>query len=66
MANWDDKTKFFFKVFLGTPLKLWASVGHWALWHFDLSKYTPKQHPRVRRAGGKSKVGQGHEQRVQS
>jgi len=32
---------------LGTPLKLWASVGHWALWHFDLKKYTEKQHPRV-------------------
>ncbi|KAF5828427.1 chloroplast w6 desaturase [Dunaliella salina] len=36
-----------FKVFLGTPLKLWASVGHWAIWHFDLSKYKPKEHPRV-------------------
>ena len=36
-----------FKAFLGTPLKLWASVGHWALWHFDLKKYTEKQHPRV-------------------
>lgn len=37
-----------FKIFLGTPLKLWASVGHWALWHFDLKKFTEKQHPRVR------------------
>lgn len=37
----------FFKFFLGTPLKLWASVGHWAIWHFDLSKYKPKEHPRV-------------------
>lgn len=37
-----------FKFFLGTPLKLWASVGHWALWHFDISKFTQKQRARVR------------------
>ena len=36
-----------FKIFLGSPLKLWASVGHWALWHFDLSLYTDKQKPRA-------------------
>ena len=47
LANWNAPTRWLFKIFLGTPLKLWASVGHWALWHFDLSKYTPKQHPRV-------------------
>ncbi|KAJ9517723.1 hypothetical protein QJQ45_004010 [Haematococcus lacustris] len=35
------------KLFLGSPLKLWASVGHWAIWHFDLNKYTQKQRPRV-------------------
>lgn len=35
------------QVFLGTPLKLWASVGHWLVWHFDLNKYTPKQRTRV-------------------
>ncbi len=35
------------KLFLGSPLKLWASVGHWAIWHFDLKKYTEKQKPRV-------------------
>ena len=36
-----------YKTFLGSPLKLWASVGHWALWHFDLNKYTEQQRPRV-------------------
>ena len=35
------------QTFLGSPLKLWASVGHWAIWHFDLNKYTEKQRPRV-------------------
>ena len=38
-----------FKTFLASPLKLWASVGHWALWHFNLNLYTEKQKPRVRR-----------------
>jgi hypothetical protein len=37
-----------YKFFLGTPLKLWASVGHWALWHFNINKFTEKQRPRVR------------------
>lgn len=32
-----------FKFFLGTPLKLWASIGHWWIWHFDLSKYSEAQ-----------------------
>jgi len=36
------------KAFFGTPLKLWASVGHWAIWHFNISKFTQKQRPRVR------------------
>jgi hypothetical protein len=36
------------KFFLGSPLKLWASVGHWALWHFDINKFTDRQKPRVR------------------
>ena len=36
------------KVFFGTPLKLWASVGHWAIWHFNINKFTQKQRPRVR------------------
>lgn len=33
---------------LCSPLKLWASVGHWLVWHFDLSKYTEAQQTRVK------------------
>ena len=47
MDNWSPTAAAVFKFFLGTPLKLWASVGHWAIWHFDLNKYTEKQRPRV-------------------
>lgn len=47
MEAWSPAAAAAFKFFLGTPLKLWASVGHWAIWHFDLSKYTEKQKPRV-------------------
>lgn len=35
------------KLFLGSPLKLWASVGHWWIYHFDTTKYTEEQKPRV-------------------
>ena len=45
--KWDESTANIFKFFLGSPLKVFASVGHWALWHFDLNKYTEKQRPRV-------------------
>lgn len=48
MAKWSPTQRTLFKAFLGSPLKLWASVGHWAIWHFDLNKYTEKQRPRVR------------------
>lgn len=34
---------FVYKTFLGSPLKLFASIGHWALWHFDLNKYSEQQ-----------------------
>jgi len=34
---------FVYKFFLGSPLKLFASIGHWAIWHFDLNKYTEQQ-----------------------
>ncbi|KIY93798.1 omega-6 fatty acid desaturase (delta-12desaturase) [Monoraphidium neglectum] len=47
VEKWTPTQKSIFKLFLGTPLKLWASVGHWWIWHFDLSKYTEKQKPRV-------------------
>jgi len=39
---------FLYKTFLGSPLKLWASVGHWLIWHFNLDLYTEKQRPQVR------------------
>ncbi|KAG2443292.1 hypothetical protein HYH02_009362 [Chlamydomonas schloesseri] len=47
MKKWDPTSAMLYKIFLGTPLKLWASVGHWLVWHFDLKKYTPKQQTRV-------------------
>lgn len=30
------------------PLRPWASIGHWALWHFDLNKYRDSEKPRVK------------------
>ena len=45
----DGTTGKIYKFFLGTPLKLWASVGHWAIWHFNINKFSEKQRPRVRR-----------------
>lgn len=45
--KWDSGSGTLAKVFLGTPLKLWASVGHWLIWHFDLNKFNAKQRPRV-------------------
>ena len=48
LEKWGTVQKTLFKVFLGSPLKLWASVGHWWLWHFNLDLYTDKQKPRVR------------------
>ena len=47
LEKWGVVQRTLFKIFLGSPLKLWASVGHWALWHFDLSLYTDRQKPRV-------------------
>ncbi len=48
LDKWGDgATGKIFKFFLGTPLKLWASVGHWAIWHFNVNKFTQKQRPRV-------------------
>lgn len=47
IAKWTPTQKAIYQTFLGSPLKLWASVGHWWIWHFDLSKYTEKQKPRV-------------------
>lgn len=47
VENWAGPRAALFKIFLGSPLKLWASVGHWAIWHFNLNLYTEKQKPRV-------------------
>lgn len=47
IEKWSPMQKTLYQVFLGSPLKLWASVGHWWIWHFDLAKYTEKQKPRV-------------------
>ena len=45
--SWGPVKGALYKFFLGSPLKLWASVGHWAIWHFNLGLYTEKQKPRV-------------------
>lgn len=48
LDQWKGTFKgWLFKTFLGSPLKSWASVGHWLIWHFDLTKYTDKQQDRV-------------------
>jgi omega-6 fatty acid desaturase (delta-12 desaturase) len=47
VEKWSPWQSTLYKTFLGSPLKLWASVGHWWIWHFDLNKYTEKQKPRV-------------------
>lgn len=47
MQSWNPFTKITASLFLGSPLKCWASIGHWAIWHFDSSKYTEKQMERV-------------------
>jgi omega-6 fatty acid desaturase (delta-12 desaturase) len=47
MSKWSPAMAAVYKTFLGSPLKLWASIGHWAIWHFDLSKYSENQKPRV-------------------
>ena len=38
MDKWSPVERFLYTTFLGSPLKLWASVGHWWIWHFDLNK----------------------------
>lgn len=49
LTEWKGTFKgWLFKTFLGSPLKSWASVGHWLIWHFDLSKYSEKQQDRVK------------------
>lgn len=48
MEKWTPAQALLYKTFLGTPLKLWASVGHWWVWHFDLDKYSEAQKPRAK------------------
>ena len=48
LLQWKGTFKgWLFKTFLGSPLKSWASVGHWLIWHFDTTKYSDKQQNRV-------------------
>ncbi len=47
LDGWSGPKKFLFKTFLGSPLKLWASVGHWLIWHFNLDLYKENQKTRV-------------------
>lgn len=52
LVQWKGTFKgWLFKTFLGSPLKSWASVGHWLIWHFDTSKYSDKQQNRVSTPG---------------
>ncbi|CAM6093094.1 unnamed protein product [Calypogeia fissa] len=30
------------------PLRPWASIGHWYIWHFDLKKFRPSEQNRVK------------------
>lgn len=32
MAKWTPTQRNMFKLFLGSPLKLFASIGHWWIW----------------------------------
>jgi len=45
--KWTGIKAALYKFVLGSPLKCFASIGHWAIWHFDLNKYTKAQKPRV-------------------
>lgn len=47
MDKWNPMAKHLYQIFLGSPLKLWASIGHWLMYHFDLKLYNDKQRPRV-------------------
>jgi len=54
MDNWSPTMAWIYKTFLGSPLKLWASIGHWAIWHFDLNKYSEQQVGSIIRRWNKS------------
>jgi omega-6 fatty acid desaturase (delta-12 desaturase) len=46
-ANFSPVMKSLMEFGMG-PLRPWASIGHWALWHFDLKKYRESEKPRVK------------------
>ena len=45
--SWPRPLRAVLGVVLGSPLKLFASIGHWMQWHFNLSLYSEKQRPKV-------------------
>jgi len=47
MKGWSGIKSVLYKFVLGSPLKCFASIGHWLIWHFDINKYNEKQKPRV-------------------
>jgi len=48
--GWDDAPaalQWTYRIMLGSPLKCFTSIAHWALQHFNINLYTEKQRPRV-------------------
>mmetsp|Transcript_44342 Transcript_44342/g.141136 ORF Transcript_44342/g.141136 Transcript_44342/m.141136 type:complete len:456 (+) Transcript_44342:48-1415(+) len=45
--TWPAPVKFIMKHILGSPLKCFASIGHWMMFHFDLRLFKKAQYPRV-------------------
>merc|ERR1711963_834061 len=41
MEKWTPVKAAIYKFILGSPLKCFASIGHWAIWHFDLISVSP-------------------------
>lgn len=48
--GWDTAPaalRWAYRIMLGSPLKCFTSIAHWALLHFNINLYTEKQRPRV-------------------
>jgi acyl-lipid omega-6 desaturase (Delta-12 desaturase) len=45
--SWGPVRKTLFTFFMGTPLKNWASVGHWMVHHFFPKDFNEEQRTRV-------------------
>lgn len=45
--EWSNTALKLYILFMASPLKCWASIGHWMYYHFDRNKFTEKQMPRV-------------------